>query len=301
MVYTTSIHGTLPAMGTEKRKTNTATNNSTRKQPAKKLAKQGSFNDDSSTESEISVSDTIKLSDFEENDINPDLLLGPIASPECGTQELSGGEDLSLGGDLETKPKAKSKVLIPQCHSFNGIKARQPLTRHYLTEDLTVQDSTRPMKGWKLISFSEFNNLKLVGKVKATKEMISRLGPKATPEILEKEVLRMRDLRDAVKEEAENQLKAMMLEEGRHAFQQKGMEEPNSWDDIRKTWHRYSDVETAEAIWHVMYGMFDQIDLLSGRKGMRWERRLEKMLMQKMNIAYLADTIPAGTYFLEWC
>lgn len=170
------------------------------------------------------------------------------------------------------------------------------LLRHALSHDPTIQDMDSSLKGWSLISFNEFQNLKLTGPVKVTEQIRWRLGPSALQENLEREVIRIRDLRSAIREEAESQLKSLMLEEARVEMSKIGKDEPHHWDDIRNNWARDSSIENARLTWHLMYGMFDNFDLQGKRNAPKWERNLEKVIMQKMNIAYIRESIPAGTW-----
>jgi hypothetical protein len=166
------------------------------------------------------------------------------------------------------------------------------------SEDPTIQDLSRPLKGWTLIHFNEFSKLKMNGKLVVTEQMRWRLGPGTGEEGYDREVIRMRDLRKAVLDELATQLKSIMLQEARKEFPSIGKRAPHSWDDIRNSWARDSSIPSAQLTWHLMYGIFDQLDMSGSRNSPKWERKLEKKVMEKMNLAYIRETIPSGKSLL---
>jgi hypothetical protein len=50
--------------------------------------------------------------------------------------------------------------------------------------------------------------------------------------------------------------------------------------------------EVADATWQVMYGMWDRLDMNKRRGQPGWEKRLERKVMEDLELAYLASSIP---------
>ena len=146
---------------------------------------------------------------------------------------------------------------------------------------MTIQSSDNPTKGWRLIHFNEFDDLKLTGQLVMNCAIKWRLGANPSPDEIQKAVQNSRDLRSAFKSDAEELLMQMMLEEAQKTFPKEDMDVPRHFDDVKRNWGRCWSVENAQVTWHILYGMFDELDMQSGRRGQLWQKRLEKLIMEK--------------------
>lgn len=172
--------------------------------------------------------------------------------------------------------------------------------RHILTKDLTIQNMNSPMKNWRLIHFQEFYELKMSGALVPNNAIKWRLGTDASVDEIQKAVLNARDIRNCVKNEAETIIQQMMLEEAQQVFPKIGKEVPCHFKDIRRNWGQDCTIENAKATWHILYGMFDELDMDTGRRGPIWQKKLEKIIMQRMSIAYISETVTHGM-FVRFC
>ena len=201
-------------------------------------------------------------------------------------------EKLSLSGDesfydaqtkledLETKPRLGDDKL-----------SRYVPSHLVISEDRTVQNPKNPIPGWRLICYNEFEGLTKAAK--CTDSVRFRMTSVANHEQIAREMQRVRDLRALMAKEAKTSIQSLMLDEAKRLFPKIGKGVPFSWEDIRTNWKRDPSVGNARVTWHLLYGLFDKMNMRN-RRGPHWEKKLESVLMTKHKIAYISNTIPAG-------
>lgn len=203
----------------------------------------------------------------------------------------------SSAGDSTTKFKQTKKISQPsQPDKLDAAFKKNSSSNHALLKLLQVNDentildpSDEGADKYTLIDFCEFNELK-----KGSACLLKRMGGNPSGKDVELERQRMVDLKSAIKLEAQSTIKGLMLEEARRVWCNNGKHEPKNVDEIRRMWTRDYSIESAEATWQVLYGMFDRLESINSRIRLSWDKRLEIMIMNSMSVAYLRSTVPDG-------
>jgi hypothetical protein len=192
------------------------------------------------------------------------------------------GEDIP--GGLSTDEFLQEKVALSYTRP----------TRHALTLDETIQDPECAMPNWWLITFYEFDKLlKLLRENKISESVKMRLGSSSTVEEQQIEMRKIGDLRMLMLTQIRGTLEGMMLDEAKRVFRERHLKEPANLAEVRLAWKNDSSVSSAEATWQVLYGLFDRLD--SKSKKDLWENKLERLIMKKMQVAYIKQTVPPGS------
>ena len=181
----------------------------------------------------------------------------------------------------------KEQARVEECAATSERPARL-----LMTQEEIVQDPENPLPGWRLIAFHELDHVTRRG-MAPTNWVMMRLGPKASLSDLNREMDQIFDMRQSLQIEVEGVLKSMMLEESIKVLPSRGFREPMNMKDVKNLWRQDSSPKAAEAVWQVLFGMFDRLNMKYTKTS--WDKRLEEITMKKAKVAYLKNTIPKRT------
>jgi len=192
----------------------------------------------------------------------------------------------------ETKKSAQASIpdRLDAAFKQHGSSNRVLLKLLQQNDDYTIFDpSDEGAEKYMLIDFREFDELK-----KGSACLLRRMGGNPSGKEVELERQWMEDLKSTIKLEAQSTIKGLMLEEARRVWSKNGKPEPKNFDEVRKMWTRDCSVESAEATWQVLYGLFDRLESSQNRIRLSWDKRLEIMIMNSLSVAYLRSSVPSG-------